>query len=809
MHFPNRKLAALASLLPSVLAAPFAPLPQLLPRAEATFNASLPNITIFATGGTIAGSASSNTATIGYQAGSIGIQTLIDAVPSMLNISNIKGVQVANIGSPNITPDILLNITKQIQSELDSPYCQQTAFFLALTVRTEKPIVINLLASVTLAASPDALGRGPMVVLNDRIASAYYVTKSNANQLDTFKAPEQGYLGYFINIKPKFYFPPSLPLGRQYFNVLDTEELPLVDIHYGHQGLNPALVTAPGNPALRASCSRAIGNGTIVVNSHRSQDGIVPNEGSQNGIASGLLNPQKSRIMLQLAINAGYDYNTTQGIFECSQGYERHGNIWIALNTTTGVAGPPAGIVDFQNPQSWIMLLSPLGRVECQICSLSSAGQPLSQVPLPRGTGFAIGRALAEAGANVAIIYNSNKKAIEGAKEIEQTYGVQCNAYQVDITNQQQIEDTINQIVNDFNGRLDVFVANSGMVWSEGAAIDSSVSHYREVLSTNLDGVYYCARAAGQHWRRQAKEGTTISGGKLTNFKCGSFVATASMSGHIVNVPHATGTERVLASGQLQELDLQVLQQQKQEQKKGKGRSRARLQIGGQLTAERAYKLRAAKAELIAQKDQAKEAREGLWKKRVKALLRAGHPIPPEDQDPIIDPEAGYKPEPRFELEASFQTGFKAGSETGFEAGFQSGFEAGSETGFEAGFQTGFEAGSKPGLEPGFEFELEPGSQLERELQYELKKDGKWECKSLAVEWVGFARANSVSPGYVESGLTGSASNDIKELLKEKTPMRRIGHPNELKGAYLYLASDASSFTTGADIIVDGGYSLL
>jgi hypothetical protein len=65
----------------------------------------------------------------------------------------------------------------------------------------------------------------------------------------------------------------------------------------------------------------------------------------------------------------------------------------------------------------------------------------------------------------------------------------------------------------------------------------------------------------------------------------------------------------VLALGQLQELDLQVLREQAEKQKKGKGKSLARLQVGGELNANRAYELRAAKAELIAQKAQAKEAR--------------------------------------------------------------------------------------------------------------------------------------------------------------------------------------------------------
>lgn len=170
------------------------------------------------------------------------------------------------------------------------------------------------------------------------------------------------------------------------------------------------------------------------------------------------------------------------------------------------------------------------------------------------GIGYAIAQILAEAGANVAILYNNNTEAIDGAKEIEKTYGVKCmepvsvfsypadcsagEAYQVDITKAEAVESSIQQIVHEFNGRLDIFVANSGMVWDEGAAIDSSISHYRQVMSTNLDGVYYCAHAAGQHWRRQAQDKTTVTGAPLTDFKGGSFVATASMSGHIVNVPH-------------------------------------------------------------------------------------------------------------------------------------------------------------------------------------------------------------------------------------------------------------------------------
>lgn len=82
-------------------------------------------------------------------------------------------------------------------------------------------------------------------------------------------------------------------------------------------------------------------------------------------------------------------------------------------------------------------------------------------------------------------------------------------------------------------------------------------------------------------------------------------------------------------------------------------------------------------------------------------------------------------------------------------------------------------------------------------------------CKSLAVEWVKFARVNSISPGYVATEISDFIPPETKSIWRSKTPMGRECEPHELKGAYLYLASDASSYTTGTDIVIDGGYSVV
>lgn len=78
--------------------------------------------------------------------------------------------------------------------------------------------------------------------------------------------------------------------------------------------------------------------------------------------------------------------------------------------------------------------------------------------------------------------------------------------------------------------------------------------------------------------------------------------------------------------------------------------------------------------------------------------------------------------------------------------------------------------------------------------------------KSLAVEWADKnIRVNSISPGYIQTDLI--EGNELIPAWKHYSPSNRLGKPEELQGAALYLASDASSFTTGADFIIDGAYT--
>lgn len=81
--------------------------------------------------------------------------------------------------------------------------------------------------------------------------------------------------------------------------------------------------------------------------------------------------------------------------------------------------------------------------------------------------------------------------------------------------------------------------------------------------------------------------------------------------------------------------------------------------------------------------------------------------------------------------------------------------------------------------------------------------------RSCAAEWAGRGvRVNTLSPGHTRTPMTAAAEPEMGPTWLSNTPMGRLGTPEDLQGATIYLASAASAYVTGHDLVVDGGYTL-
>lgn len=137
--------------------------------------------------------------------------------------------------------------------------------------------------------------------------------------------------------------------------------------------------------------------------------------------------------------------------------------------------------------------------------------------------GGAIAEGYAQAGGHVILLdYADNDNGLSA--RLAKTYGIKSKSIKIDVTDAKHVEQVINQIDEEF-GTIDVFVANAGIAWYTGSILnqDSTPESWRRVFDVNVNGVFYCAKYAGQIFKRNGK---------------GSFIITASMSAHINNVPN-------------------------------------------------------------------------------------------------------------------------------------------------------------------------------------------------------------------------------------------------------------------------------
>lgn len=327
----------------------------------------LPLVKILATGGTIA--AKYDPVKGGFFAGTLSGEELSEAVPEIREVARIEVEQICNTGSPNMDPAIWTKLSKRVNELLanqdvagvvvthGTDTMEETAYFLDLTITSQKPVILvgaqraatmkdsdgprNLLNAIHVAVSPEALGKGAMIVMNGQINAAREVTKTNTIEAETFRTLEFGQLGYADLQKVRFY---RAPLRRQTIPLGPDPKLGRVEIvsHYGGNDgwvlrallrqahLDGLIIAGTGLGHVGRLMFEAVKEARdqripVVVSTRVYTGRVIPLYAGDGGglslqkigcVLADNLSPQKARILLMLALTKTKETEQLQKYFD-------------------------------------------------------------------------------------------------------------------------------------------------------------------------------------------------------------------------------------------------------------------------------------------------------------------------------------------------------------------------------------------------------------------------------------------------------------------------------------------------------------
>jgi len=330
--------------------------------------ASRPLVHLIATGGSISGLGPHRLDyTLYPELGRrLSVEEMLARVPETSGIAEVTAENLLRVGSSSIGPAEWLQLAQRIDALLSGAQAPQgivithgtatleeTGYFLHLTVKSDRPIVLtgamrppsalgtdadlNLLDAIRLAACPGAAGRGVLAVLNDEIHSVRDVTKTNAFRVNTFGSRDFGCLGYVdADGEVRFYRSVTrLHTTATPFDVRVAQTLPRVDIVYAYAGADGVLIDALRErgtdglvlagfgggtypAAFLEAGQRAAQAGIAVVLATRSTAGRVvatPEKERAGFVVSDDLMPQKARILLMLALGVARERDAIQEMF--------------------------------------------------------------------------------------------------------------------------------------------------------------------------------------------------------------------------------------------------------------------------------------------------------------------------------------------------------------------------------------------------------------------------------------------------------------------------------------------------------------